>query len=197
MPVEEHIYNDKFFENTIKLEADSAANFVKIILQHYSPKSLIDIGCGAGIYLKEFESRGINNLLGLDGSTSAGNKFLVDRTKLIIHDLAQPISFDNRFDLCLCLEVAEHLRPEDADGLIRTLTDASDQIVFTAATPGQGPRSIGHINEQPHEYWIDRFKAFGYEYNQQLSEIMRKEMELDGVVWWIVNNLMLFSKKLD
>ena len=88
MPVESHIYNDNFFHNTIKLEADSAKAFVDIVLENFSPKSIVDIGCGAGIYLLEFEKRGIKDLWGVDGSPYAKNTFLLSKEKLEIFDLA-------------------------------------------------------------------------------------------------------------
>lgn len=195
MTVETHIYDKRFFKNCIEFEAESASVFVDIILKYYSPKSIVDIGCGAGIYLKEFQDKGINNLLGIDGSPAAQDEFLINKDKLAIFDLSQKYEFKQKYDLAICLEVAEHLEKKDADNLIETIINASDDVLFTAATPGQGPRSIGHINEQPHSYWIDKFKKSGYKYLKQKTEKIRKEMEEKKVVWWIVNNLMLFKKK--
>jgi hypothetical protein len=196
MPVEIHIYDNRFFQNTIKLEADSAAGFVTVILKYYQPASLVDIGCGAGIYLREFQKSGVKELLGLDGSPAAREEFLLAESQLIIFDLAKKYNFKKKYDLGLCLEVAEHLRPEDADTLVGTIIAASDNIIFTAAVPGQGPRSIGHINEQPHQYWIDKFAARGFSYLEAQTEAMRRELAEKGVVWWIVNNLMVFKKRL-
>ena len=196
MPVENHIYNERFFQNTIEFELESAAAFVDVVLLHYSPKSIVDIGCGAGIYLKAFSDRGIVNLLGIDGAPAAASEFMLDKSKLEIFDLSKKYNFAEKFDLALCLEVAEHLPEEDADVLVENIIAASDNILFTAATPGQGPRSIGHINEQPHQYWIDRFAAHGFVYQSDLSEEMRQDMSNKKVVWWIVNNLMVFSKNV-
>jgi cyclopropane fatty-acyl-phospholipid synthase-like methyltransferase len=194
MPVETHIYDHKFFQNTIKLEAESAAQFVDVLLKFYLPNSIVDIGCGAGIYLNEFAKRGISDWLGIDGSPSAKENFLLNKNELIIFDLAQEYQFKKKYDLGLCLEVAEHLREQDADTLIKTITEASDTIIFTAAIPGQGPRSIGHINEQPHSYWIKKFKDKNFSYLESRTEEMREEMKKNGVVWWLVNNLMVFNK---
>ncbi|MHB8903839.1 MAG: class I SAM-dependent methyltransferase [Patescibacteria group bacterium] len=193
MSVETHIYDHKFFKNTIKFEAESASNFVNVVLKYYQPKSIVDIGCGAGIYLKEFAQKGIKNLLGIDGSPAAREEFLLNKDKLIIFDLAKEYNFKENYDLALCLEVAEHLEEKDADILVETITEASNNIIFSAAVPGQGPRSIGHINEQPHSYWIDKFKKKNFLYLKSRTEAMRKEMKDLGVVWWIVNNLMIFS----
>jgi len=195
MAVESHIYNDNFFNNTIKFEAKSAWSFVDIILEYFSPKSIVDIGCGAGIYLSEFEKRGIKDLLGIDGSPHAKNSFLLTKDRLEIFDLAKHYEFKRSYDLCLCLEVAEHLEESNADILVNTIINASDIIIFTAAVPGQGPRSIGHINEQPHVYWIDKFRQKNYLFQENLSKEIREKMKEKKVVWWIVNNLMIFKKK--
>jgi 2-polyprenyl-3-methyl-5-hydroxy-6-metoxy-1,4-benzoquinol methylase len=194
MAVETNIYNNHFFKNTIKFEADSAAQFVDVVLKYYQPLSIIDVGCGAGIYLKEFEKRGIVNIFGLDGSPAAADEFLLNHNKLVIFDLANKYQSSLRYDLAICLEVAEHLEERDADTLVESLCGLSSNIVFSAAIPGQGPRSIGHINEQPHSYWISKFKLNKYIYQEKQSLEMRAAMEEKRVVWWIVNNLMIFKK---
>ena len=193
MSVETHIYDNKFFQNTIKFEEESAAQFVDVVLKYYHPESIVDVGCGAGIYLKEFDKKGIQEILGIDGSPAAADEFLLSRDKLIIFDLSNRFNFDRKYDLCLCLEVAEHLEESAANVLVETLINASDNLIFTAAIPGQGPRSIGHINEQPHEYWIKKFAEKNFSYLESRTEEMRQEMKDRGVVWWIVNNLMVFT----
>lgn len=193
MAVEDYIYDKKFFDNTLKLEGPSAKAVVEILLKNFNIQSIIDIGCGSGIYLKEFLEKNIE-AIGYDGAQAALENSLVG-DKIKIHDLCQPLKLNKKFDLCLCVEVAEHLPEKYADTLIKTLVNLSDLIVFTAATPGQGPRSIGHINEQPHSYWIEKFKNYNFILEKELTEKIRKEMITEDVVWWITKNLMIFKKK--
>jgi len=192
MAVETNIYDRRFFKNTIALESSSAKAVVNILIKHFHPKSVIDIGCGPGIYLKEFASKSVK-VIGYDGSPAAKKESGVAK-KIKIHDLCQPLPLKKQFDLCLCFEVAEHLPASCAPTLINTLTKASPLIVFTAATPGQGPRSIGHINEQPQAYWIKKFRAKNFQLNRKLTAKIRKEMKAKKVVWWITKNLMIFKK---
>ncbi len=193
MVVETHIYNKRFFDNTLKLEGDSSKAVVEILLKYFNVKSVIDIGCGSGIYLKEFLNKGID-ILGYDGAPAALENSLVG-DKIKIHDLCKPLDLNRKFDLCLCIEVAEHLPKKFADVLIQTLINSADLIIFTAATPGQGPRSIGHINEQPHLYWIKKFEKNNFYLQEELTKKIKKEMKEQNVVWWIVKNLMIFKKK--
>jgi SAM-dependent methyltransferase len=192
MAVNTRIYDKRFFENTIKFEGPSAKAVTALLIKHFHPKSVIDIGCGAGIYLREFENCGVE-VEGYDGSPAAAAGSLVG-DKIKVHDLTVPLVLDRRFDLVLCIEVAEHLEKEFADVLVDTLCSLGDVLVFTAATPGQGPESIGHINEQPHQYWIDKFSEKGMIYNPSLTDTVRAEMIQEDVVWWVSKNVMIFQR---
>lgn len=191
MAVNTKIYDQKFFNNTLKLEGSSAKAFVSILIKHFSPRSVVDIGCGVGVYLAEFKANHVE-ILGFDGSPAAIKGSLVG-DKIKQHDLCRPLKLNRRFDLCLCLETAEHLEPECAETLINSLTALSKTIIFTAATPGQGPLSLGHINERPPEYWQELFKQKSFTLNKKLTEAIRQEMINNQVVWWLTKNLMIFQ----
>jgi len=192
MPVNAKIYDDKFFHNAIELEKQSARTFTNILIKHFSPQSIVDIGCGAGVYLAEFKKFGLE-ILGFDGAPAALTGSLIGN-KIKSHDLCQPLKLNRRFNLCLCLEVAEHLEKTCATTLIDTLTRLSDTIVFTAATPGQGPISLGHINEQPPSYWRKLFMKRDFFLNENLTEKIKKEMAEQNIIWWLTKNLMIYEK---
>lgn len=193
MAVNTKIYNQTFFNNTVKFESQSAKDFVKILIRAFAPKSVIDIGCGNGIYLAEFLKNNVD-ILGYDGSPAAISSSLVG-DKIKLHDLCEPLELSQHFDLCLCLEVAEHLEKSCAQTLISALTGLSATIIFTAATPGQGPISIGHINEQPPRYWQEKFERKNFILNKTLTEKIKKEMADQHVVWWLIKNLMIYEKQ--
>jgi len=191
MAVNTTIYDDRFFSNTVKLESQSAKAVAEILVKYFAPESVVDIGCGAGIYLAEFRKNNIE-IVGFDGSPAASAASLVG-DKIKEHDLCRPLKFDRQFSLCLCFEVAEHLAEECAGVLVNTLTGLAKTIIFTAATPGQGPKSIGHINEQPPEYWLELFKQKNFFINKNLTEKVRREMIEKEVVWWLTKNLMILE----
>ena len=79
--------------------------------------------------------------------------------------------------MVISLEVAEHIPEKFADHFVRTLiTMAKKAVVITAAPPGQG--GTDHVNEQPYEYWIDRFNLAGASYSRELTEAFRNEWAL-------------------
>ena len=80
--------------------------------------------------------------------------------KNLVKDLADRVDLAKRFDLAICLEVAEHLPVSAASGLIATLAAHSDAILFSAAPPGQTGQN--HINCQWPRYWQDLFNVHGY-----------------------------------
>jgi SAM-dependent methyltransferase len=96
-------------------------------------------------------------------------------------------------DLAYCIEVAEHLPAELGDRLVAFLAATAPLVLFTAAHPGQGGQ--GHVNEQPREYWIDRFATGGMTYLPDQTGRLRAALEQHlhhGP--WIAQNAMVFAR---
>ena len=129
-----------------------------LTIELYHPRSVLDVGCGTGISLDYFKSKGIS-VLGLEGSALAISKA---RNAALItqHDLNEPIDLGETFDLVWCFEVAEHIHPRYVSALLETLTNHGDRILLSAARPGQG--GLGHLNEQLPEYWIERMRGYQF-----------------------------------
>lgn len=190
---DDKLYSQSFFSRTLRQAGPSAPAVVKILFEHFRPRSVIDVGCGIGIYLKEFEKLGVE-ISGLDGSREAIENSLVGG-RISLFDLRRPLEPGKKFDLCLCIEVAEHLEKEYAGRLVDSFSGLAPVIFFTAATPGQAPLSYGHVNEQRHSFWISLFAARGLVYQPALSREIQLEMKKEKVVWWVVKNLMIFQKR--
>jgi hypothetical protein len=104
------------------------------------------------------------------------------------------ITFDDGriFDVAISTEVAEHLPERFADRYVDLLTKAAPQIVFTAAFPGQG--GADHVNEQPASYWIGKFSARGFAFDEPLSREWRRQWKEAGIARWYWMNAMIFTK---
>ena len=164
---------------------------VNILMEYFHPRSVVDVGCGNAEFLSFFHKKGVI-IKGYDGSSHAIEKSLVDPAFIELHDLRDPILFDRKFDLVLCLEVAEHVENKYSKELIGSLARLSDNIVFTAATPGQGGHF--HINEQPRGFWVSLWSSNGYKYNGTLTELIKKDFKEKDILCWYSDNLMIFQR---
>ena len=137
----------------------TAEAYAPLLLSLFRPTSVIDFGCNVGCWLKIFLDAGITDILGVDGTNMVDHlRFPKDR--FVAHDLCEPFDACRKFDLAICLEVGEHLPASAADVLVDTVTRHADMVFWSAATPGQG--GYEHVNEQEHEYWVEKFERRGY-----------------------------------
>lgn len=152
---------------------------------------MIDIGCGGAYWPQAFNENGIEHTAGVDRLKAA--ELFFQPTEYYSRDMDasryHAVDFGNRFDLAICLEHAEHLKPSSAGGLIALLTELSDVVFFSAATPGQG--GDGHINERPHDYWHTLFEAFGFSWH---DVIRPRTKNMKEVLWWYQRNMFLYVR---
>jgi SAM-dependent methyltransferase len=137
-----------------------------IILQEIKPKSVLDVGCGTGVSLNYYIQNGID-AYGVENSNLA-IKQSKNPGKIIKHNLNKELNLNKKFDLVWCFEVIEHIHLDYEKNILKTLSNHSNIIILSAARPGQGGH--GHFNEQPREYWIERFNAMAYDYDEALSK---------------------------
>jgi SAM-dependent methyltransferase len=163
---------------------------VPLIIDLLHPNSVIDVGCGLGTFLAVFNENGVDEILGLEGGWLDTNNLEISKDKVIIADLEKPFSYNKKFDLALCIEVAEHLSGNSADTIVNTLTGLSDVILFSAAVPGQ--QGQNHINEQWVEYWQEKFAKKGYVFYDEIRNKIWNNKEIN---WWYKQNLFLVIKQ--
>lgn len=187
------IYNPIFYRDCIRRSSPTAGIVAEILIREFQPKTVIDIACGCGIYVKEFRDRGVD-AVGLDGSKVA-IKMSLAGDKLGFVNFCRGFSpIREKADLCVSIECAEHVDKRFSTDIVSMLASASDHIFFTAAIPGQG--GVEHINEQPNSFWIDLFARQGFAFDRELTERLRREMQEKKVIWWIPQNLMIFKKSV-
>jgi hypothetical protein len=186
------IYDESYYAKRLDDPWRSDAHTVaRTIRDYFHPSSVIDFGCAIGSHLEPFHEENIE-IKGVEGNPAAFEYAVVPTDYLIVHDLREPYDSQGSYDIALCFEVAEHLPEEYADILVDTLTEASDIVVMTAATPGQG--GTHHVNEQPPEYWHRKFESRGFEYNSEAVQTLNDRIEVDESTW-ILENLMIFQSK--
>lgn len=185
--------NYDWLQNEIVIHESGQADALgKLILSKFGPKDVIDVGCGPGIYLKPFEQAGCD-VFGVDGAPAAGKYLRPDQFAIV--DLRQPYYPPRYFDLALCIEVAEHLKPEYADTLIDTIVRCAPLVFFSAARVGQNGE--GHFNCQDRPYWIEKFEKRGFVHDAGLTSALHEVIDVESVYescWWLRWNGMVLRK---
>lgn len=156
-----HNYSTKFYDFVEQSSGRSASTFISKLNLGYEINSILDVGCGLGVWLKAWKEQGVPNVFGIDGDYVNKEALHIPLDNFYALDLSQPFDLQQRFDLVECLEVAEHIPEASAAKLVASLTKHGDIIIFSAATPGQGGEH--HVNEQPLEYWASHFANLGYQ----------------------------------
>ena len=183
-------YPHEFFTQRVG-ESDYTAKTVFDLLEKVLPslKSTVDIGCGTGTWLANFKKLGVPVVLGYDGKLLDLSLLEISRKSFICQDLTKPIVNPEKFDLAICLEVAEHLPEQSAKTLVDSLCSLSDFILFSAAIPGQG--GLHHLNEQWQEYWVAQFENKGF----VAFDYIRPRIWNDSKIqFWYKQNILIFAK---
>ena len=180
-------YDGDFFTRLEAGARRSARRVVPLVLEYLQPKSVVDVGCGLGAWLSAFREHGVSDLCGVDGAHVLETDLPLADFLFKPHDLTQPLHLPRRFDLVICLEVAEHLPPACARSFVESLTRLGPVVLFSAAIPGQG--GTDHRNEQWPDYWADHFSSLGY----LAFDVLRPRLWADSdVEWWYVQNVILY-----
>ncbi len=180
-------YQDNFFNYHSEDSINSAKEVIPVVLNFIKPASVIDVGCGVGTWLSVWKQHGINDIQGVDGDYVDLKDLLFEQDKFIKADLDNGFKTNRKFDLVNCLEVAEHIKIENAENFVASLCNLGDVVLFSAAIPGQ--EGTMHFNEQYPQFWIDLFAKYNYTpYDCVRQQIWNNEK----VSWWYRQNIMFY-----
>jgi len=184
-------YEHEFYQmmRTNDTYAKSTARYIiPDIISLVKPKSVVDLGCAIGIWLHYFKLNGVEKIMGYDGGNIDKKISYLEEGEFAKIDFDKGLKVNQRYDLAMSLEVAEHINPKNADMFIKILTDLSDVVLFSAAIPRQSGES--HINEQWQSYWAKKFKKNGY---VPVDCLRYKLWEKKGMVY--AQNMLLYIKE--
>jgi len=170
---------------------DAGLEIVPVVMRLLKPRTVVDVGCGIGTFTKVFKENGAK-ILGIDGPWCKKDLLFknIEPSEFLEVELEKEISLSQRFDLVVCLEVAEHLTPGRAETFVRDLTRLGDIILFSAAIPNQGGEN--HFNEQWPEYWQRYFSNFNCRFFDCLRPIF---WENKKIFYWYKQNVFLVVKE--
>ena len=90
------IYNSAFFDYINQGSTNSAATIIPLVKSYFNVRSVIDLGCGQGAWLRRWRRSGAQEVLGLDGDYVDENALLIDRSELVVSNLANPVDIGEK-----------------------------------------------------------------------------------------------------
>jgi len=184
------IYDHAFYQSHKEGASRSAEVVAEFLCGFYKPKSVIDLGCGTGVWLRAFVARGIEDVLGVDGPHVPLADLEIDSSHFQSHDFRSPFAIDRGFDLAISTEVAEHLPESSARLFVASLARLAPVVLFSAAIPGQP--GDGHVNCKWPGYWAELFNSVGFEAFDCIREPLWDD---ERIAWWYRQNLVLYTSE--
>lgn len=169
-------------------EAPQAYRLAEYITKKFPDRRIVDIGCGPGTYVRALREAG-HEVTGYDNDLRVRGREAEGLYQLSLFDL----NLEAKADLAICFEVAEHIEEAKADEVVNSVVrnlSKGGVLLWTAAIPGQGGH--GHINCQPKDYWVAKFKAKGLKRQPTVEADLLDFMEQGYHLGWFTQNLMVF-----
>ena len=138
------------------------------------PARVLDVGCARGLLVQALVEAGVD-AHGTDISETAVASAHPDvRGRLSLATAVDPI--DGSWDLISCIEVLEHLAPNDADRAIANMCVATERVLFSSV-PGDYAEPT-HVNVRPPADWAASFAERGF--------FRRTDVDLGFLTPWAV-----------
>ena len=182
------VYDDWYYDKIDRKATELYNRLAETLVDIRSPASVVDVGCGTGIILKRFADAGVD-VRGVEGSQSAIRRSEVG-DRIVRANLEHGVPDLGRFDVCLCIEVAEHLSPRASSSLVAGLARLSDLVVFTASKGG----GMGHLTIRPMDYWSKLFARHGFDESPLTATLLGAISDIPEP-WYIHEDLVVFERR--
>lgn len=133
---------------------------------------------------------GVKTVIGIDGSYVPRDRLHIQRN-FFDCDLNSKIKvFEKKFELGICLEVAEHLPESRADTFIEEILLCSEAVLFQQRYRNKG---TSHVNEQWQHYWVKNLINKG----SSLNSISVRTFGIMLMLNFGIARIFLFFPKVD
>ena len=167
-PKPQNLYGQSYYKNYCgPVSYDRSENWLSFfgniaekIVRDFNPKSVLDAGCAIGI-LVEILSRYRLDVYGFDISEWAIQQMPEEYAPLVtVGSILDANVVDRHFDVVVCIEVLEHLQPDEAETAIHNLCKWGDIIIFSSSPDDYAEAT--HFNVQQPGYWAEKFAQQGF-----------------------------------
>jgi cyclopropane fatty-acyl-phospholipid synthase-like methyltransferase len=160
------LYDENYFssEHLKKEVCEQIVDIAKNTFKKNTSEELntvLECGSGGGWMTEAFIKKGLN-IQGIEGSPFGYKKCIEKGIDCVInHDLRTPINLNQKFDMVISTEVAEHIEPPFVGIYVKNLIDHSDLIWFSFNSKDA---HSNHHNCMPEKYWVNVFGFYGFNY---------------------------------
>lgn len=192
------LYPSKFYSLRDRQTRYTCSAVYPILFKHLRASditSVVDIGCGTATWLSAIrEFNPSCSLHGFEGPwlpRKNQEQILEAGIKLTISNFSDSSLYPSivSADLCICLEVLEHIPIDLHPAFIERFLSGSSNILFSCAPPYQG--GSGHVGERSLSNLLPIFRDLGY----SVCDLFRDKIWTDNQIpFWYRQNLVLFSR---
>ena len=165
----------------------AAERVLRLVYDKIKVGSVLDIGCGRGLWLAVAAELGATETIGIEGPWIEAHSTYIPLGQILTQDLELEFNLNRSFDLVISIEVGEHLSSVAAETFVTSLVRHGDFVLFSAAIPFQPGTS--HVNCQFPDYWAGLFAKHGY---RPVDFIRRAIWNDAGMHVWIRQNVLAF-----
>lgn len=183
-----------------------------LILKNMKPKSLLDVGCGPGWFIRRMKKAGVK-VQGIDLSKAAWQNSAPGMKDSIIVGTVEDVT-NRRFDVLTSFDMMEHVYEEDIPGTVASLKQAAGKyIVFNICTrtdqeqdhtivKGEPVPSdkewmavSGHVTIRDHDWWKERLEDDDWVSDEAMKEEWFKNERFSFPSWKKTNVIILKRRK--
>jgi SAM-dependent methyltransferase len=163
----------------------------KILNVTFQPRKILDVGCAKGFLVQALRERNIE-VYGTDISRYAFDEAPENiKPYLQIANISHQPFPDKSFDLVVCMEVLEHLFPNNIFPAIAELYRLTSKYLFITVATLNNIYDRTHFSLFPRESWQWLFEHEGFVLDKKLSDaFIQSKMSL-----YLDTNIFVFSKK--
>lgn len=192
------LYDDTFFSwHTVHGDYYGVATGSSV-MEAYKPQSVADFGCGIGSYLWAAIQAGCPVVKGWEIADSPARKYTRPEVQANVtygFDITSPMTFEHKFDLVWCAEVAEHIEPTGSEQLVANLVAATGKLLIFTAAPAEQD-GCGHINTHPLNYWRDLFAKHNFSESSEADRVKALLNPPPPAIHspeWVMKNLLVLA----
>lgn len=188
---------------TDPIKLKTAPEIISKVLSVIQPTTCLDVGCGTGIYIEEFNKQGVETI-GVDGNLATKTILNTSQENVLYKDVRSPLGLNKKFDLVMCIELIEHIEEKYEEVLLHNLTQHTNKWLLLTTGEDTKGKDRYHLNEKPVEYWIKKVTDLGFEYKEketlELRQHFRKTLprrfwRKKTMLLWFSELLLLFELK--